>query len=267
MQTMAANPTKNFITYEYPLNERIRTLLRLNFLFERAEFGKTGNSEWHARTAVDALLDIIDLLTRSDVRAELQKELERQRSTLSQLRGLPGVKGQQLQTVLEQADRVSKALREAPPGLPASMRDNAFLTAISQRAGVLGGTCAFDLPGYHLWLQSPVTERQALIKEWLSGFEAISEGSALVLRVLRQSADPIDEVAAGGSYNAKLDPNTAIQMLRVRMDRTTQCFPEISGSRHFCTIRFLHQPSQGERPKQVDHDVPFILERCVIQSR
>lgn len=256
MQTMASNPTKNFITYEYPLNERIRALLRLNFLFERAEFGKTGNSEWHARTAVDALLDIIDLLTRSDVRAELQKELERQRSTLSQA-----------PTVLDQANRVSKALREAPFGLPASMRDNAFLTAISQRAGVLGGTCAFDLPGYHLWLQSPVTERQALIKEWLSGFEAISEGSALVLRVLRQSAEPIDEVAAGGSYNAKLDPNTTIQMLRVHIDRTIQCFPEISGSRHFCTIRFLNQPSQGERPKQVDHDVPFILERCVIQSR
>ena len=264
---MSIDSNEELITYEYPLNERIRTLLRLNFLFERAEFGINGDSEWHARTAVDALLDIIDLLTRSDVRAELQKELERQRKTLSQLQGLPEVEDHQLQTVLEQADRVSKALNEAPPGLPVMMRDNAFLTAISQRAGVLGGTCAFDLPGYHLWLQSPVAERKALLNEWLSGFKPIHEGSTLVLQLLRQSADPIDEVAEKGSYNAKLDPTAALQLLRVQMNCTTLCFPEISGSRHFCTIRFLRQSSQGERPQQVDQDVPFTLERCVIKSR
>lgn len=267
MQDMGNNANKDLITYEYPLNERIRTLLRLNFLFERAEFGKDGDSEWHSRTAVDALLDIVNLLTRSDVRAELQKELERQRATLSQLRGLPNVKDQQLQTILDQVDSVSHALRLAPPGLPSLMRDNAFLTAISQRAGVLGGTCAFDLPGYHLWLQSPAEERKTLLSEWISSFYAISEGSALALRLLRQSADPVDEVAENGCYNAKLDPTMAIQMLRVQLDRAIQCFPEISGSRHFCTIRFLQQPSRGERPQQVEHNVPFILERCVIQSR
>ncbi|MBS3785364.1 MAG: cell division protein ZapD [Gammaproteobacteria bacterium] len=255
---MSIDSNEELITYEYPLNERIRTLLRLDFLFERAEFGINGDSEWHARTAVDALLDIIDLLTRSDVRAELQKELERQRTTLSKLSGM--------QTVLEQADSISQALNQAPRGLTAMIRNNAFLTAISQRAGVLGGTCAFDLPGYHLWLQSPTTERQALLKEWLSGFEPIYQGAALVLRLLRNSAESADEVAANGSYNAKLDPATALQMLRVRLDCTHQCFPEISGSRHFCTIRFLRQPSQGERPQQVAEDIPFTLERCVIQS-
>lgn len=266
MRVMSMKSNSDRVTYEYPLNERVRTLLRLNFLFERAEFGKQGDSEWHSRTAVDSLIEIIDLLTRSDVRAELQKELERQHTTLTQLRGVPDVEDLQLQAILDESEAVIKTLRAVPPGTPMSVRNNEFLTSIHQRAGILGGTCAFDLPSYHLWLQSAPSDRRMLLEQWFSGFDALFQGCDLVLRMLRQSADPTDEKAIGGSFNAKLDPNSAIQMLRVQLSRDEQCFPEISGSRHFCTIRFLSQPSQGERPRQIERDIPFILERCLIRS-
>lgn len=267
MLCMSNTPSGEKIIYEYPLNERIRTLLRLNFLFERAAFGQRGDSEWHSRMAVDALLDIMDLLSRSDVRAELQKELERQHATLTQLLGLPNVADEQLKAILEESERTTSTLRKTPPGLPLSVRGNEFLGTIQQRAGILGGTCAFDLPSYHLWLQSAPSERRDLLTRWFSGFDPIAQGCAFVLRLLRMSADPVEEIAPQGSFNAKLDPTTDLQMLRVQVARTAQCFPEISGSRHFCTIRFLSQPSKGERPKQTEHNVPFILERCVIQNR
>lgn len=264
---MVNDPTGEIITYEYPLNERIRTLLRLNFLFERAAFGQSGDGEWHSRIAVDALLDIMDLITRSDVRTELQKELERQHTTLRQLLGLPGLADEQLKAILEEAEGATAALRKTPPGLPLSVRGNEFLATIQQRAGILGSTCAFDLPSYHLWLQSAPADRRDLLAQWFSGFDPLAQGCAFVLRLLRMNADPVEEIALQGSFNAKLDPTSDLQMLRVKVPHTTQCFPEISGSRHFCTIRFLSQPSHGERPKQIEHDVAFILERCVIQNR
>ncbi len=250
--------------YEYPLNERMRTFLRLEFLFDRFRFGAAGESAWHTRAAVDALLDIIGLLNRSDVRSELQKELERILNSLAKLQARPEVDDRLLEPVLAECRDIARRLREAPTGMPAVVRNNEFLTGIEQRAGVLGGTCAFDLPGYHLWLEGPAAERQTLLADWHGGFTLIDEGTALVLRLLRESADPVSETAGGGSFQATLDRATPYQMLRVLLPRARQCYPEISGSRHFCNIRFMEQPEQGERPQQVSDDVPFTLERCVI---
>ena len=250
--------------YEYPLNERMRTFLRLEFLFDRFRFGAGGDSAWHSRSAVDALLDVMGLLTRSDVRSELQKELERILNSLEKLQARPEVDDRLLAPVLAECGEITQRLREAPTGMPAIVRNNEFLTGIEQRAGVLGGTCAFDLPNYHLWLEGPATERQALLKQWHGGFTLIDEGTALVLRLLRESADPVSETASGGSFQATLDRATPYQMLRVLLPRARQCYPEISGSRHFCNIRFMEQPEQGERPQQVSDNVSFTLERCVI---
>lgn len=258
------NPGTDVMVYEYPLNERMRTFLRLEFLFRNLRFGTDGDSTWYTRMAVDALLDITALLTRSDVRSELQKELERILTSLEKLQARPEVDERRLAPVLAECRDIAQQLRDALTGIPSVVRNNEFLTAIEQRAGVPGGTCAFDLPGYHLWLESEVAQRRALLEQWHGAFRLMDQGTALVLKLLRESADPVNEVAGGGSFQATLDRATPYQMLRVRMPRSFQCYPEVSGSRHFCNIRFLEQPTKGERPNQVDDDVAFILERCVI---
>ena len=262
---MSAEPSQaSAITYEYPLNERIRTFLRLEFLFNQLGFGVQGDSTWHTRAAVDALLDIKALLSRSDVRSELQKELGRMQTSLERLQSMAGVDENRLAPLLTEVAGVSQNLREAPTGFPPVIRDNEFLLAIEQRAGVLGGTCAFDLPGFHLWLESPADERRQRLRQWQDAFTLIRNGTTLVLRLLRGSADPTREIATAGGYQTVLDHNHSYQMLRVILPAGTVWYPEISGSRHYCNVRFLHQPEQGERPQQVTSDVPFTLERCVI---
>lgn len=252
------------LNVEYPLNERMRTFLRLEFFFAQLRFGLDGTSPWHTRCAVDALLSLKALLDRSDIRSELQKELDRMKANLEKLQAKPGVNEHLLTPVLEECASVSQRLREAPTGLAASVRENEFLTAIEQRAGVLGGTCAFDLPSYHLWLESPVDERRALLHDWHDAFALIDEGSELVLRLLRGSADPVTEVADAGTFQTTLDRSVPYQLLRVLIEQDLNCYPEISGSRHYLNIRFMSQPEKGERPQQVSHDVTFTLERCVI---
>ncbi len=259
-----STPHAKTIVYEYPLNERVRTFLRLEFLFNELRFGMAGHSAWHSRVAVTALLDIVSLLTRSDVRSELQKELDRLLSHLQRLRERPEVDGNVLEPLLEECQRIGQSLRAAPTGTPAVVRDNEFLASIEQRAGVLGGTCAFDIPAYHLWLESPAEHRQALLKSWHEAFTLTDQGSALVLRILRDSGEPAQETAHSGCYQAMLERDATHQLLRVTLPTTAQHYPEISGSRHFCNIRFLHQATHGERPQQVHDDVQFSLERCGI---
>lgn len=252
------------VVFEHPLNERVRTLLRLEFLFEQGRFGMRGDSQWHSRLAVTTLVDLVALLSRGDLRSEIQKELERLVTTLEGLESRPGVDSRRLQPLLEQCRDIMSRLRAAAPGTPPAIRDNELLGSVEQRSGILGGTCGFDLPGYHLWLHRPAQWRRKDLERWFGGFEVLRDASATILDLLRGSANPSEENAGDGVYQTTLDRGKAYQLLRVFLEPDSACYPEISGNRHFFTIRFMTQSSPKERPQQTEADVSFILERCAI---
>ena len=70
------------ITYEYPFNERIRTLLRLEDLFEKTAYfiQKTDAREHHA--VLITLFEVLEVASRADLKMDLIQELERQRQSL-----------------------------------------------------------------------------------------------------------------------------------------------------------------------------------------
>ncbi|WP_435100601.1 cell division protein ZapD [Arhodomonas sp. AD133] len=263
MSTMTDSERERII-YEHPLNERVRTLLRLEFLFEHGWFGVRGETEWHSRIAVATLVDIVALLSRGDLRSDIQKELEQLVGSLEALEKRPGVDPSLLAPVLDECRDLAERLRAAPPGIPSIVRDNEFLAAVAQRSGIMGGTCAFDLPAYHLWLNHSPEQRREDLESWYAGFSILHEATARILALLRESADPVHETAQKGNYQTSLERGSPYQLLRVSVPATAPYFPEISGSKHFCTIRFLRQGSATERPQPIDEDVEFILERCAI---
>ena len=65
------------LVFEQPLNERMRTFLRLDFLYSQALYHNEMQSQWGSRAAMARLLDILAIAARGDVRADVQKELER----------------------------------------------------------------------------------------------------------------------------------------------------------------------------------------------
>lgn len=252
------------IAYEQPLNERVRTLLRLEFLYLQGRFGIAGESQWHSRLALSTFVEVVGLLTRSDLRSELQKELERLANTLQALAQTPGVDPGRLRHILSECEHLSERLRASPYGIGGEIKSNDFLNTVAQRSSIAGGACSFDLPVYHRWLHQPLEARRADLEHWFGGVDAVAEATTLILRLLRESADAMPEVAYAGTFQASLDRTIPYQMLRVILAPGIPWFPEISGNRHFCTIRFMEQPSLQDRPRQVAMDVEFRLERCVV---
>ena len=55
----------NIITYEQPLNERIRTFLRLEFLFQQANHGLQHRSPWDTRASLTNLIEILNVFGRT----------------------------------------------------------------------------------------------------------------------------------------------------------------------------------------------------------
>ena len=77
------------ITYEYPFNERIRTLLRLEDLFERARFFLARHDALDHHAALLTLFEILEVASRADLKSDLLQELERQKQVLLSFRNNP----------------------------------------------------------------------------------------------------------------------------------------------------------------------------------
>jgi cell division protein ZapD len=260
----AAQPPQT-ATYEQPLNERVRTLLRLEFLFRQARHGIKGDSEWHSRQVIAALLDVLGVLSaRGDVRAEIIKELDRMAITLGRLEHTPGVDQPRLHSLLEECSQLADAMKSVR-GLPGGeLKANELLTSVMQRIGIPGGTCGFDLPAFHHWLLRPATERRAQLDEWLAAVDNLRRATNFILRVLRDSASPRALTAQNGVYQQNLDRNTPYQLLRVHLPADAPYFAEVSGSKHFFTVRFMLQTDTRERPTATAEPVQFQLSCCAL---
>ena len=55
------------ITYEYPFNERIRTLLRLEDLFEKTAYFAESDGQLEHHTALVTLFEILETAGRADL--------------------------------------------------------------------------------------------------------------------------------------------------------------------------------------------------------
>ncbi len=251
------------IIYEQPLNERIRTFLRLEFLFAQAEHTLHGVSSWDSRATLACLIDILNIFGRNDLKTEVIKELERQAANLAPLEKLPGVDKAKLNETLGNMELLIDKLYVTQGQIGQLLKESEFLCSVKQRSSIPGGTCDFDLPGYHYWLQQPLERRLRDLETWLGEFAIIRSALQLILRQVRESAPAKAMVAKGGFYQQSLDTNAPYQLIRAILPADAACFAEISGGKHRFTIRFM-ELKMAERPVQASHDVAFQLACCAL---
>lgn len=250
------------LAFEQPLNERMRTFMRLEFLFEQLSHHASGTHLWDTRAAVATLLEVIAILNKGDVRTEVLKELERHAVLLTRLRTREGVDPQRATNILESLERIRKRVDTPERQLAHALRESEFLANIRNRAAIPGGTCTFDLPAVHFWLSQPAADRTRDLATWLDQVDPLRRALKLILMLTRESAMPTDHVAAHGLFQMNLDGGLPHQLVRVLVPPELRVFPEISAGKHRFTIRFLERPNLEERAHQTAHDVPFRLVLC-----
>lgn len=251
------------ITYEQPLNERMRTFLRLEFLFHQVGHNLGGGSPWDSRTSIANLTEILNVFSRADLKTEVIKEMERLAAILSRLESNPDVDRGKLNQILDDIDILTDRLHLSQGQIGQELKGNEFLTAIRQRSSIPGGTCDFDLPAYHYWLQKSGEERIDEIRHWLSAFDNFRAAIDVILRLVRESAVTTREVATGGFYQQSLDSAQPFQLIRVVLPGDAPCFAEISGGKHRFTVRMMEARGY-DRPAQAGGDIAFRLSCCAI---
>jgi cell division protein ZapD len=262
MREQAPATESETLIFEQPLSERMRTFLRLDFLYTQALYHNEISSQWGSRAAMSSLLDVLAISTRGDIRSDVLKELERQVTVLNEFQAKPGVDTGRLKTVLANLVRLRGELLNAGSAFLQPLRDSEFLSAIKHRSAIPGGTCEFDLPDYYYWLSQPDEARVQTFNEWLGMLRPLCDAIAELLWLTRANGRARQEVAKGGSFHITFDRDTPIQLMRISLPKAAGLYPEISGSHYRSSLRFLAWKGLAARPTQAEGDVPFILSCC-----
>ncbi len=248
------------ITYEYPLNERVRTLLRLEDLFDRVKFFVDRDTHQDHQAGLISIFEILEVASRGDLKSDLLQELDRQRLFLEALHNNPAISEEKLSAVLSGIESAFSELLASSGKTGQHLRENEWLMTIKQRSAIPGGVCEFDLPSFHHWLYRDTEARRHDLLQWLQPLLPISGALHIVLRILRESGKSSALIAYKGIFQ-QMPMERAAHMLRIILNGDLPCVPEISANKYALNIRFT-QPGSVQRTRLFEHDVEFELVYC-----
>lgn len=252
------------ISYEFPLNERVRTMLRLEDLFFRIRrFIESDDSPDH-HAALGVLFEILEVASRADLKSELLQELERQKKALSALHNNPEISEDALDTLIADIETTSSALLKSGGKVGQHLRENEWLMCIKQRAIIPGGVCEFDLPSYHYWQHQSAEFRQNNLNEWVGPMLPLRDAIAILLKLLRESGRTHHFTAFHGSFQ-QMQGGRVAQMLRISLNIELPCLPEISANKYALNIRFV-EANYTAKTALYDQDVAFDLTFCSLHQ-
>jgi cell division protein ZapD len=245
--------------YEFPLNEKIRTYLRIENLFKQLMVYKTVQENWQHMSFFETLFTILDMLERLDIRTDGLKDIEVHERNLLHWSEHPKIDKTALNSTLQQIVKVKTSLKQARK-IGAGLKDNRFLTGIRQRFNVPGGTCSFDLPALHYLLKKPIPEIQEKVDSWISEFDLIQETLQITLTFLRERGKFEDTVAERGFYQGNTDEK--IDLIRVHCTIDENFYPILSGNKYRYVIRFVQFAPDQEEQVPVESDVQCKIAFC-----
>ncbi len=246
----------NYIVYEYPLHERLRTYLRIEHIVAALQ-PHTPVTQQNYTRFFSALLAILDLCERSDVRTDVQKDLDKRRNQLQVWSEHPDVNQEQLQQTMTQVSSALKSIQQLSR-VGSELKQDRLLSAVRQRFAMPGGTCNFDVPQLHYWLHQTQAFRDADTEKWWQCLSVLIQGLQLELDLLRGQAPFKAVVAPNGLLQESTEP---LSLLRIRVTGELDAYPVISGHKQRFNIRFLrYAPESGKA--SVDYDVNFELALC-----
>lgn len=234
------------LLYEFPFNESVRTLLRLEHLFDRLGQLVTREAALDHHFALVTLFEVLEASARADLKSEMLKELERHKAQFNSYRGNPAVSEEALDDVVQRLDAAFQALNAQTGRAGAHLAGHDMLMGLKSRLAIPGGTCEFDLPAYHAWQQHSAAQRRQDLLQWMDRVVPMAQAVALLLSLLRETGSPHKVVAQGGVYQQSLSGSKPHQLLRLRIDQSLGLVPEMTGHRLMVSIRLMRQDAEGK---------------------
>lgn len=249
------------VLYEYPFNESIRTMLRLESLFDRLGQLLPRDAAIDHHFALVTLFEIVEVAGRSDLKSDVLKELERHKAQLAAWRSNPQVDQTAVDAAVARIDAAFTPLSQQAGKAGHSLAALEWLASVRSRINIPGGTCEFDLPAYHAWQHRAPELRRADLMGWVATVAPLASAVQLLLQLIRETGAPHKVVTSGGQYQQSLPQGRSYQLMRLRIDPALDLVPEISGHRLMVSVRLMRLDGEG-RLRPAGADAPFELTLC-----
>ncbi|WP_318392849.1 cell division protein ZapD [Enterobacter sp.] len=240
------------VLFEHPLNEKMRTWLRIEFLTQQLSARLPVSDHTDALHFFRNVGELLDVFERGEVRTELLKELERQQRKLKAWAEVPGVDQNRIDALREQLRQHSTTLISAPR-IGQFLREDKLVGLVRQRLSIPGGCCSFDIPTLHLWLYLPQPQRDEQVTTWINSLSPLTQTLTLILDLVRNSAPFRKQTSLNGFYQ---DNGDDADLLRLQLALADELYPQISGHKSRFAIRFLPLDSEnGLIPERLDFEL------------
>ena len=87
--------------YEEPVVERVRKFIRVESLFQKLFYFKSKENPLESYVALQSLCEIYEILTRSDIKSELIREIENHNKIFKKIQDNPETDSDKLNSILE----------------------------------------------------------------------------------------------------------------------------------------------------------------------
>ncbi|WP_261643697.1 cell division protein ZapD [Erwinia mallotivora] len=237
------------VLFEHPLNEKMRTWLRIEFLINQLDQSRHITDSLSALTFFRNTAELLDVFERGELRTEIVKELDRQQQKLRLWSEAPGV-DRELITSLGKDLNACATVLMAAPRMGQLLREDRLIALVRQRLSIPGGCCSFDLPTLHIWLHIAQEVRDAQVNLWMDSLAPIGDSLKLILNLIRQSGEFHLQTSLNGFFQ---DNAEGADLLRLQLALDDSLYPQVSGHKSRYAIRFLPLDSErGVVPARLD---------------
>ncbi|MFT6987161.1 MAG: cell division protein ZapD [Psychromonas sp.] len=235
------------IAFEYPLNEKSRSYLRFEFLFQQIKKSISFTDENDSTAFFKALFELLELSERCDIRHDLIKDLRLLLEKMNSWLNVAGVDYHAVTQLITEIDELIAAVLTMPKQIH-YFKTNRFLTSIKQRFSIPSGCCTFDLPQFHFWLASDLEKRQQDSRKWFSHFASLEQALSLFLKIKRSQGISAELIASNGFYQNEVE-NCSFIIIKVKKEQAV--YPMISGHKNRYSVRFMSADADNQRSENV----------------
>jgi len=252
------------ITFEFPLNERIRRLLRIEEIYQKFEHQLKNTHDYFEFSCFNTLFEIVQLVSRSDLKIDFLQELERQEKKQLVLLDHQGLKEGQLdpKEIISMIQVARKKLEniDVKPGF--NFNNNLFLEEVKKRISSPGGLLDVDFPNFRNWsIQKTRKSKLEDFKTWAQPLMVFKDAASVILLILRNQCQIESIKAKEGKHQQTIDPLKTFDLIRLELENALNIYPEISANKYTVNV-FFNQLNEELKKEPVKSNLEFKYSIC-----
>lgn len=226
------------INIEFPINEKYRKYLKIEYLFNQYNFFIKQKHSDHISNILFQLLFKLNInAARADIKVELINDLQRI-STKYKVHN-------------DEASKFKRSLEKINSFSPFVLNNNKMIQELRVRSETPQGINDIDFSKYKIWTELQNTKsRNLFFKNLFEDLSTINESLSFILKILRKHTIKENLTANNMVAQLKLNPMVKFDLLTINLKSNSIYEPSISANKYAININFVH-PIDEKKTKRL----------------